>query len=208
MKVDFHVHTKERSICAKVDEEYQIRGAIAAGLDGIAFTDHNKLLSKDHLAFLNQKYAPFKIFTGIEVVANQEDWLVIGVHDTRLEKATWNYADLWKLVRSLGGYLILAHPFRYASIIHVDLAAYPPDGIEIASYNTPVDMHNKILQQAKQFNLKPLTNSDAHYPNQIGTYANLLPTFAENDEQLLKVLNNGFHSEPNRFTPLSSLPSK
>ncbi len=79
MKIDLHVHASERSSCAVSGEESQIRAAIAAGLDGIAFTDHHRLVNPQRLEQLRQRYAPFKIYTGIEITANKEDWLVFGV---------------------------------------------------------------------------------------------------------------------------------
>ncbi|MBE0699700.1 MAG: PHP domain-containing protein, partial [Anaerolineaceae bacterium] len=74
MKIDLHVHARERSTCAIDGEESQIRAAIAAGLDGIAFTDHHRLVGCDRLEVLRKHYAPFKIYTGIEITADHEDW--------------------------------------------------------------------------------------------------------------------------------------
>jgi hypothetical protein len=38
VKVDLHVHTQERSPCARASEDEQIQAAIAAGLDAIFIT--------------------------------------------------------------------------------------------------------------------------------------------------------------------------
>jgi len=185
MKIDLHVHSKGLSACATIDEETQIEAAIKAGLDGLAFTNHERLLPPAQLKALNQRYAPFKIFTGIEIQADDEDWLVIGVHDRRLEKQNWRYPNLWKLVRELGGFLILAHPYRYSTRIHADFGTLPPDAIEAASINTPGQQETKIRTLAAEFGLLPMTNSDAHHLGQIGSYYNQIQAEPGSDAELV-----------------------
>ncbi|MBE9507716.1 MAG: PHP domain-containing protein, partial [Chloroflexi bacterium] len=111
MKIDLHVHAKERSDCAIDGEEEIIRAAIAYGLGGLAFTDHQRLVPPERLAELNRRYAPFRVFGGIEItLLDGEDMLVLGVHDRELEARDWNYQDLFGFVREQNGFLALAHP--------------------------------------------------------------------------------------------------
>ena len=60
MKIDLHVHARERSACAKEGEESQIRAAIAAGLDGIAFTDHHLLVEREPAGDIAQSLCTFQ----------------------------------------------------------------------------------------------------------------------------------------------------
>lgn len=190
MKIDLHVHTKERSKCAHIDEESQIRAAIQAGLHGLAITDHMRLVSTWRLAELNEKYAPFHIYTGIEVDADQEHWVVLGVHEPALEIDGWRYPDLHQFVRGHGGFIALAHPFRYVPHIRVDLEKYPPDGIEVSSFNTPAKREADILTLAARLGLAALQNTDAHFAGQIGTYYNEIPGPAGDDQELLAALKD------------------
>ena len=190
MKIDLHVHARERSNCATVDEAGQIRAAMAAGLDGLAFTDHHLLASKEHLALLNKQYAPFRIFTGIEVEADQEHWVVLGVHEHALESPGWRYPDLLDYVHSRGGFIILAHPFRYTSEVRVDLENQPPDGIEYRSTNTPQAREAEILSIAARCGMAAFTNSDGHRPGAVGKYFTVLPEYGKNDQDLLKILQS------------------
>ncbi len=112
MKIDLHVHSKERSVCGRASEEEQIRAAIDAGLDAIVFTDHHRLISAERLQQLNEKYAPFRIFGGIEITLDGEDVLILGVQDPALESMNWSYPSLHAFVRARGGFIALAHPFR------------------------------------------------------------------------------------------------
>lgn len=212
MKIDCHVHARERSGCATVDEQGQIRAAIAAGLDGLAFTDHNRLVPQERLAFLNEKFAPFHIFTGIEVDADSEHWVVLGVHDPALEQLGWRYIDLLEFVRSRGGFIILAHPFRYVPRIRVDIEKYPPDGIEYRSINTPKAREAEILSLAARCGMLPFSNSDGHHPGGVGSYYNVLPQSGQTDQQLIAILqgmklkNSSQVLASNVSQPLTVLP--
>lgn len=188
MRFDLHVHASNRSACATDDEESQIRAALAAGFDGLAFTDHHKLVPDARLAELREKYQPFRIFSGIEITADREDWLVLGLRDARLESRDWDYPSLWRFVREQGGFIVLAHPYRYADHIHVDLGLYPPDAIEVHSNNTPVFREDEIRALAERYGMLTLSNSDSHSTRMIGAYWNDLPGEVADDLELLMTL--------------------
>ena len=188
MKIDLHVHASERSSCAISNEETQVRAAIAAGLDAIAFTDHHRLVPFQHLIELNQEFAPFRIYTGIEITSDREDWLVLGVYHPRLERDDWHYPDLAEFVRQLGGYIILAHPFRFAPYLPSNLDTCPPDGIELSSYNTPLTREDEIRRIAAGLGLALFINSDAHTSARLGKYYNHFPILPASDQVLLECL--------------------
>jgi histidinol phosphatase-like PHP family hydrolase len=161
---------------------------MAAGLDGMAFTDHHRLVSIPHLADLNRRYAPFKIYSGIEITADHEDWLVLGIQDPALESEEWDYEGLHRLVRQKGGFIVLAHPYRYQPQIHVDLKRLPPDAIELKSRNTPVQYDKLIRGAASSLNLLLMCNSDAHYYKDVGAFYNEVPGPVESDAELINTL--------------------
>lgn len=208
VKIDLHVHAMERSACARIGEESQIQAAIRAGLDGVAITDHNRLVPAGRLAELNKKYAPFRIFTGIEVDADREHLLVIGVHDPLLEKPGWHYPELRDFVHWRGGFIALAHPFRYGPELRIDIEQFPPDGIEVKSVNTPANYEGQIRALAARLGLALLENTDAHFAGQMGSYYNDLPEMASSDRELVEILkslkpdlysfarNNGYKKAP------------
>jgi predicted metal-dependent phosphoesterase TrpH len=188
MKLDLHIHSSDRSACGRSSETEQIESALAAGLDGIAFTDHHRLAPYPHLVDLNRKYAPFKIYSGIEITADHEDWLVLGIQDPALESELWDYEGLHRLVRQKGGIIVLAHPYRYQSKIQVDLNRLPPDAIELRSRNTPAQYEGLIREAASLLNLLLMCNSDAHYYKDIGAYYNEIPGMVENDAGLVRTI--------------------
>jgi predicted metal-dependent phosphoesterase TrpH len=185
MKIDLHVHTSERSECSQLTEHEQIQAAIQAGLDGIAITDHEKLVPSRRLEELRAQYTPFILYTGIEVPANGLHWLVLGLHDPLLEGPFWNYRDLHAYVRSKGGLIILAHPYRYKPWLGVNLDHHTPDGIEVRSTNTPITRENKIRKLAEKLCIVPVINSDAHRSGSIGPYYNDVNYPAHDDAGLI-----------------------
>lgn len=190
-KIDLHVHAAERSGCASGYEETMIRAAIAAGLHGLAFTDHHAMASPQRLDELNRKYNPFKVYAGIEITAEGEDWLVLGLRDPELARyAGWTYEDLYAFVQKQGGFLVLAHPFRYSDHLGVYLNGNKPDGMEYRSNNTPVTRERDICRLAAQMGSLPLCNSDAHSPKTLGKFYNLVTELPEDDRALVELLRS------------------
>jgi histidinol phosphatase-like PHP family hydrolase len=189
MKIDLHVHAKERSACAPEDEETIIRAAMGHGLDGLAFTDHNKYIGAERLAELNERYAPFRVFRGIEVTTvEQEDIVVLGVFEPELEQAGWKYPDLHALVRRQGGFLVLAHPYRYRKEVRADVAACPPDAIEISfSASNQAEIEELIALSGA----RPISNSDGHRSLHVGMYYTYLHRTPADDAELVAILKAG-----------------
>jgi predicted metal-dependent phosphoesterase TrpH len=176
MKIDLHVHCSERSGCAHSTEEEQIKTAIGKGLDAIAFTDHFKFISPERQAELNRKYAPFRIFRGIEVTLTgyQEDFLIFGMESLSLEEDGWIYPKLHAFVRQNNGYMVMAHPFRYNPEISPEILGLLPDAIEVRTMNTPAVAEQRILDVAAKYKLKMMWNSDAHVKEWLGSFFNVI----------------------------------
>ena len=192
MKIDLHVHTLERSPCAVSSEEEQILTAIARGLDALVFTDHARLVPSEHIEALNRRYAPFRIFGGTEItVREKEDLLVVGVHDPALETQTWTYPELHAFVRDRGGWLALAHPFRYHPEIVIDVAQYLPDALEGCSSNVALLNKPRIREVAKQLGIPVVCNSDAHATRSLGVGYNLLKETPADEAALVHLLRAG-----------------
>ena len=192
MRIDLHVHTIERSSCAVSSEVEQILIAITRNLDAIAITDHARLVSPEHVEALNRQYAPFRIFGGIEItVREKEDVLVLGVHDPVLESREWTYPELHTIVRDRGGWIAVAHPFRYRSTINLDLERYPPDALESCSTNIELLNQPRIREVAKQLGIPFVCNSDAHATRSLGVGYNLLKETPADEADLVRLLRTG-----------------
>ena len=191
MKIDLHVHTKERSFCGNSTEEEQIRAAIDAGLDAIVFSDHDRLAPCARLQELNEKYAPFRIFGGIEISVSNEHILVLGVHDYVLETHQWSYPELHGFVRKHGGFIAIAHPFRFHPNVRLDLERFPPDAIEAYSNNISKQTEARLLNLAEQLGVPILSNSDGHHTGALGQYYNILERTPADEQELIEILKAG-----------------
>jgi len=191
MRIDLHVHTKERSACGKASEAELLRAAIDAGLDAIVFTDHRQLAPVERIAQLNDAYAPFRIFGGIELSTQGEDLIVLGINDSRLETEEWSYPELHTFSRERGGFLALAHPFRSHPDIALDIEQHPPDAIEVHSVHTPPEAADRIFDLASHLGMHTLSNSDAHTTDPVGKYYNVLDRTPADERELIDILRRG-----------------
>ncbi len=195
MRIDLHVHTSERSDCGTSTEAEMIEAAKAAGLDAIVLTDHGRLAPHDHLAEINALHAPFRIFPGIEVSLPAEDVVVVGLDDPRLENVDWTYEELHPFVEREGGFLFLAHPFRFHESVDIDVERFPPGAVEVNSSNMgKVDV--ALLEDwLRRHDLQRIVTSDAHTAPLVGVYHLVLDCRADDVRRLVSILKSG------RFQP-------
>lgn len=193
MKIDMHLHCSERSGCSISTELEQIESAIAHGLNAVVITDHNKLVSEEHLKELNEKYYPFKIFGGVEIRTEPhgDDVLVIGVKHKSLQEEKWTYGKLYKFVKERGGFIALCHPYRYGDTVNIDIDSYKPDAVEIHSTNIGNCDKEKIQKLAEKLGSKLIANSDGHFYKYIGIYYNVIEGSPNTEEELAKALLAG-----------------
>jgi hypothetical protein len=88
------------------------------------------------------------VFWGIEIRCDEEDFPVLGVADALLAREDWLYPDLQRFVHGNGGFMVLAHPFRYHADLNIDCADHHLDAIEIRSINTPLAEQARIMRLA------------------------------------------------------------
>jgi predicted metal-dependent phosphoesterase TrpH len=188
MNIDLHVHCRERSNCSRAGENELIEAAKRAGLDALAFTDHDRLAPLERLDELNRQYTPFRIFGGVEVSLTDEHVVVLGIRHRSLESLGWNYEALWHFVREQGGFMILAHPFRYRDSIRAPIERFPPDAIEVYSINTAIRYEPRIREIAGQLGIRLLSDSDSHTTGTVGMFYNQVTQDVETDQALIQVL--------------------
>jgi len=165
-----------------------IAAAKAAGLDAVVLTDHGRLAPHFHLAELNRLHHPFRIFPGIEIECQDEHVVVVGVEDGALEREGWTYRGLHAFVERAGGFLFVAHPFRYHDYINVEVDAFPPGGVEINSSNMGEVDARRMDEFLERTGLPGLCNSDAHSAEYVGLYHNVLERPAADAVDLVRIL--------------------
>lgn len=191
LKIDLHVHTSERSGCGKSTEAEMIAAAKAAGLDAIVLSDHGRLPPPFHLVELNRLHHPFRIFPGIEINCQDEHIVVVGLDESALEREDWSWEALHRFVERAGGFLFVAHPFRYHDYLNVDVDALPPGGAEANSSNMGEVDERRLDDFFERTGLPALCNSDAHSAEYVGLYHNTLERPAADSIDLVRMLKAG-----------------
>ncbi len=174
LKIDLHVHCQEHSPCSSHPASSIVESAVAHGLHAIAFTNHDSYMEPSLLGSLRSSYPSIKIYNCVEISIGIEHFLYIGPYDPHLVHWRHGYERLWREVRDKGGFLILAHPFRFSSKVDAPVEEFPPDGVELHSTNTGSCDAADILKLAKRLGSKTFSNSDGHAPEHIGIYRNLI----------------------------------
>jgi histidinol phosphatase-like PHP family hydrolase len=195
MKIDAHVHDRTHSKCGSTEAREMVRTAIFYGLDALVFTNHHRFMQVDEMVELNKEFFPFRIYNGIEItVEGNEDFIVLGVDEETLGPCSWmsfNYPDLYRLVRNSNGFIAMAHPYRYEDVIASDIETFRPDAIEINSTNIVRTDHMKVRQLAERTGIRPMSNSDAHVLYEMGLYYNEIPYLPETEVGLAELLRKG-----------------
>ncbi len=193
MKIDLHVHTSELSACASSTAEEMVRAGVARGLDAVCFTEHNRLWPTEALADLNERYAPFRVFGGVEIsISGADHCLVLGrARPAELETRTWTYPDLHRFTRSRASFLVVSHPFRYADQIPLEIDEFPPDAIELRSVHVGADDEERIREVARRVGAQLVCNSDAHFAKQVGMYYNRIAGSPKDERELAGLLAAG-----------------
>ena len=202
MIVDLHTHCLERSRCSRISETKLIEEAIASGMGGLVISDHHRYVEREHLKELQARYAPFLIFSGIEMtiprygIMEGEDILLLGVYDPSFEDASrdWTYAELYSAAKEQGGFLALCHPFRYHDSVTIDYERMPPDAIELHSSNIGRCDANKISALIEAIGCKAIQNSDSHYENMVGMFHMDLHNSVSSEQELIRELKAGHYS--------------
>ena len=169
MKIDIHVHCSELSACGRNTMVEMVEAAIESDLDGIVFTNHHKYVPAEDIVELNNRYAPFRVFNGIESTIGGEDLLIIGtMRKAYTSGKDCNYTHTLNQVRADGGCVVIAHPFRLHEEFQMDLQADPPDALEYASTNIYAENYDRIIKLAEDLGIPATVASDAHRAEDVG----------------------------------------
>ena len=169
-RVDLHVHSKYSGDTDAEPEELIAR-AIAAGMNGIAFTEHYSYEASEPIERLREKYEDsILILRGVELSAAEGHCLVFGVNTDRLGLSQEPAEIVARAVNEAGGVVIPSHPFRRGSGIGEALngmegicALEGYNGANLHAFNT------RAIEAAKELNLPYTGGSDAHGPREVAS---------------------------------------
>ena len=162
LKLDLHIHS-ERSPDGCMTLPEIVERAKAAGLDGAAVCDHDRVLEEV------PESADFLLIPGVEVSTEYGHLLGLFVREP---VETRRFAEAVERIRGQGGIAVLAHPFEHSRDAGRLVPIVPLlDGVEVwnsrADRKIP-DANARAAAFAREHGLRRFAGSDAHVPREIG----------------------------------------
>ncbi|HSR11640.1 MAG TPA: PHP domain-containing protein [Thermodesulfobacteriota bacterium] len=200
---DLHLHTRSFSDCSFIDPPDLVRHAAAAGLDGIALTEHGARWPDDRFDELRRLADPagLVLINGQEALASspggmEGEFLIYGLRRSLV--GTHSAAELAEIVGGEGGIMIAAHPYRISRegkyhyygagdrIRDLRLDAvelYHPDHNEVAL--------SKIRRIMKERGLPGTGSSDAHKIFDVGRCVTIFENPVQGEEDFIREIRAG-----------------
>ena len=165
-RYDLQVHT-DASPCSGADPEDVVDAALAAGLDGLAITNHDTLEGVDDVAH----HAPNRldVIPGVEVTTTHGHLLALDVDEVPEGHSPRKVIES---IHDMGGVAVLSHPFdRLRQYYDADLPeiAAAADGVEVTNSRCLRPKYNRQARTfADRYGLATTGGSDAHFPHEVG----------------------------------------
>ena len=200
LMIDLHTHTFPASQCSSVGVDELISEAKRIGLDGICLTDHNYVWNPDDIEDLRQKHG-FLVLGGNEITTDQGDMLVFGMYKDI--KGVIKLDDLKVEVEKVGGFIIVAHPFRGFLTFNVGDIGLTPEkamerpmlklvhAIEVLNGKVTERENDLASKVAEGLGIKATAGSDAHDVSEVGVYATQFFDAIKCERDLVDALKSG-----------------
>jgi hypothetical protein len=160
MRIDFHVHS-ERSPDGIHSINEMVKYAKKVGLDGIAITDHNKLIHKHEAKELTKDYG-ILVIPGIEggPWASGKHWIALNIEDVPQGK---EINEILKYVEDEGGTSIAPHPYSTRGFKNYEELGF--DTVEVLNGFVFEPFWKRRINHTK---IPPIGGSDAHAKYMLG----------------------------------------
>jgi len=200
MRIDLHIHTSPRSACSYMDPLELIEEAQRLNLDGICLTEHQVLWDSGDVAELARE-GGIKIFRGNEFTTNQGDILVFGLYKDIKELLM--IQELREEVKSAGGFMIAAHPFRGFKTFGIGQLQMTVehackrkvlefvDAVEVGNGKLSPDENEMARKVSEQLDLPGTGGSDAHRVDEVGKWLTVFEKEIQDENQLVAELHAG-----------------
>lgn len=211
-----HLHTVLGSVDSELAPDDLAAIAMQIGMNGINITEHDKVWDRHVLKAYQAKHDSLFVNGAMEVTTDLGHLIAIGL--TEYLPGIRRAVELRRAVDAVGGFLIVAHPFRHwfersphsrreqdGLPMTPEAAAKLPviqlvDGIEVLNGGNTM-RENRFALEVATYLGKPATGgSDAHSNRGIGIYTTVFEASIESGAQMLEALHTG------RIYPALGLP--
>lgn len=215
--VDMHVHTVRGAADSSLTPDQLIDEAKRIGLTGVNISEHDRVWDAQQLQEFRERSGLF-VSRGMEVSTDMGHMIVIGLD--RYVPGIRRAAELRKVLDEIGGFMIVAHPFRhFFDPIHFRRDGKPPfemtseeaaetmpvfklvDEIEIANGGSTPKENQFALRVARMLGKRGIGASDCHSTNGVGYYVTVFEEELRDEAHMLEQLRNG------RFQAAQGLPA-
>ena len=188
MNIDLHVHTTFSDGRMTVPEI--IGYGPRAGLDALCITDHGTMAAQHELSEGLQENGLY-VFVGMEYATSDGDFLIFGPFEDL--RPGLDALELLDVVRKRGGAAIVAHPFRKARPAAEYLVKNGHCRIIEGLNGRNSKLENLRVQLWRdEYPLVETAGSDAHTPDELGSYCTHFSIPIRSKEDLVFALNSGF----------------
>jgi predicted metal-dependent phosphoesterase TrpH len=191
MLIDLHTHTRPYSGDSALTAEELVERAAAAGLGGIALTEHDTLRPTDELRMLSER-SGIVVLAGMELTTDIGHVLAFGL--TAYAPSLRSIEVLRREADATGAAIFLAHPYRgwnrpvpwgrLPELVH---------GIEALNGQEHVTRNQRALALARDFTLPGIGGSDTHFLPGLAVCATRLARRPKDEADLAAVLHAGTH---------------
>jgi len=215
--VDMHVHTVRGAADSSLTPDQLMEEARRIGLTGVNISEHDRVWEPHQLEEFRRKSGLF-VSRGMEVSTDMGHMIVVGLdrYVPGIRKAT----ELRRVVDEVGGFMIVAHPFRhFFDPVHFRRDGRPPfdmsaeeaaermpvfrlvDEIEVANGGCTSRENQFALKVAGILGKRGIGASDCHSTNGVGYYVTVFEEELRSQEEMLAALR------ARRFYPAEGLPA-
>ena len=209
--VDMHVHTVRGAADSSLTPDQLIEEARRIGLTGVNVSEHDRVWEPHLLEEFRERSGLF-VSRGMEVSTDMGHMIVVGLD--RYVAGIRRAAELRRVLDEVGGFMIVAHPFRhFFDPIHFRRDGRPPfemtpeeaaehmqvfklvDEIEVANGGSTPRENQFALKVAKVMGKRGIGASDCHSTQGVGYYVTVFEEELQNEEHMLGQLQaRRFHA--------------
>ena len=209
--VDMHVHTVRGAADSSLTPDQLIEEARRIGLTGVNISEHDRVWEPHLLEEFRERSGLF-VSRGMEVSTDMGHMIVVGLD--RYVAGIRRAAELRRVLDEVGGFMIVAHPFRhFFDPIHFRRDGRPPfemmpeeaaermpvfklvDEIEVANGGSTPRENQFALKVTKVLGKRGIGASDCHSTQGIGYYVTVFEEELRDQEHMLEQLRaRRFHA--------------
>ncbi len=204
--VDMHMHTTNGASDSALTPDQLLVEARRIGLTGLNITEHDRLWDRHELDRYRELSGLF-VNNGMEISTDMGHMIAVGL--TRYVPGIRHAATLREELDKVGGFLIVAHPFRHffdpvhymrqgkkPVFLTLEEAAELPvfklvDAVEVLNGGSMPRENKFALQVARLHQLKTVGGSDCHSTSGIACFATQFEKELHSEEEFLEELHAG-----------------